>query len=307
MFKWIAPLVCGLVASLATVGLADENDLFSGVRAGSVFVDDAAQPAAAPISRVNSTEQIREMLTAAGLDSKVAGARVVLTKKTLDDWAFNVLVTISEDEMTIGLTMPLSTLKDDSKLTSDQLLKLLEANQKHAPSVFTFSAERKRTELFRTLPNEAITGQKLRDEINRLAVLAKGTVDLWKMPGGDDKPADAKAIAPAQAGGKQVAAESTTAASLVGAWSAAKSKTEAIAIRFAADNKFQLVYVKSGKQSKSNGKFTVTGENLSLVGDDGVRLEGKLVIASATAFTFTPSAAIGPLQFKKATAAKTAK
>ncbi|PQO44234.1 CesT family type III secretion system chaperone [Blastopirellula marina] len=297
MFKMIAPLVCGLIASVATVGLADENDLFSGVQSGSVFVDGSAKPTAAPISRVNSTEQLREMLTAAGLEAKVAGARVVLTKKTLDDWAFNVLVTISEDEMTLGLTMPLSTLKDDKKLTSDQLLKLLEANQKHAPSVFTFSAERKRTELYRTLPNESMTGQKLRDEINRLAVLAKGTVDLWKMPGSEDK-------ATAQPAPSQSTEKSISAASLIGAWSASKSKTEAIAIRFSAADKFQLVYVKSGKQSKSNGNFTINGDKLSLVGENGIRLEGKLVIASATDFTFTPSAAIGPLQFKKAPAAK---
>ncbi|MCC9607926.1 hypothetical protein LOC68_02640 [Blastopirellula sp. JC732] len=305
MFKSIIPLVCGLIACFATVGLADENDLFSGVRSGSVFGDVSAQSTATPITRVTSIQDLNQMLTEAGLESKVAGTRVILTKKELDDWAFNVLVTISEDEMTIGLTMPLSTLKDESKLSSTQLLKLLEANQKHAPSVFTFSAERKRTELYHILPNESITGQKLRDEINRLAVLAKGTVDLWKMPGAEAKPTDTKPTETSSPASPSP--ESTSTASLIGAWSASKSKTEAIAIRFESGDKFQLVYVKAGKQSKSSGKFSINGDKLQLVGDDGIRLEGKLVIASATKFTFTPSAAIGPLQFNKAAAAKTAK
>ncbi|UUO09171.1 hypothetical protein M4951_12840 [Blastopirellula sp. J2-11] len=306
MFKTIAPLVCGLIASLTSVGLADENDLFSGVRTDVVFVDSSTKGTISPITRINSTEQLNQMLTAAGLESKVAGSRVVLAKKALDDWDFNVLVTISEDEMSIGLTMPLSTLKDESKLTSTQLLKLLEANQKHAPSVFTFSTQRKRTELFRILPNEAITGQKLRDEINRLAVLAKETVDLWKMPGANTNASDAVASEKASPAAT-APSTSITAASLIGAWSAAKSKTEALAIRFDADSKFQLVYVKSGKQSKSKGKFSIQADTLSLVGDDGIRLAGKLTITSATKFTFTPSATIGTLEFSKATPTKAAK
>ncbi|EAQ79186.1 hypothetical protein [Blastopirellula marina] len=298
MFKTIAPLVCGLIAALASVGLADENDLFSGVRTDAVFVDSSSKGTISPVARINSTDQLNQMLTAAGLESKIAGSRVVLVKKALDDWAFNVLVTISEDEMSIGLTMPLSTLKDEAKLNSLQLLKLLEANQLHAPSVFTFSTQRKRTELFRILPNESITGQKLRDEINRLAVLAKGTVDLWKMPSAEAQTTDAAATTPAT---------SISAAALIGAWSAAKSKTEALAIRFDADSKFQLVYVKSGKQTKSKGTFSLQAGTLSLVGDDGIRLQGKLAITSATKFTFTPSATIGTLEFSKATNPQAAK
>lgn len=302
MFKTITPLVCGLLASLVSVGLADENDLFSEVRTDSVYVDDTAPGTTQRVTRISSAEQLRQMLSDAGLDSKVAGTRVVLAKKVLDDWAFNVLVTISADEMNIGLTLPLSTLKDDAQPTSAQLLKLLEANQTHAPSVFTFSTQRKRTELFRVLPNESMTGQKLRDEINKLAVLAKATTDLWKMPGDEAKAADTETPSPATAApSTSVPATSASTAALIGAWSAAKSKTEAIAIRFDAAGKFQLVYVKSGKQAKSNGKFSITGENLSLIGDDGTRLEGKLVVASANNFTFTPSAAIGKLEFQKAT------
>ncbi|TWT34340.1 hypothetical protein [Blastopirellula retiformator] len=295
MFKTITPLVCGLIACFATVGLADENDLFSGVQSGSVFVDGSAKPTttATPITRVTSIESLNEMLTAAGFESKVVSPRVILTKKTLDDWAFSVLVTISEDELTLGVTIPLSTLKDESKLSSKQLLKLLEANQKHAPSVFTFSTERKRTELYHIVPNESMTGQKLRDQINRLAVLAKDTSDLWQLPGGNPKTTPTSTAAP-----------KLTTSSLIGSWSAAKSKTEAIAIRFDAGDKFQLVYIKSGKQTKSSGKFSINGDQLQLVAGEGVRLEGKLEIASATKFTFTPSAAIGTLQFSKATVAK---
>lgn len=301
MFKTITPLICGLIACFATVSLADEDDLFSGVQSGSVFVDGSAKPTttAAPITRVTSIESLNEMLTAAGFESKVVSPRVILTKKTLDDWAFSVLVTISEDELTLGVTIPLSTLKDESKLSSKQLLKLLEANQKHAPSVFTFSTERKRTELYHIVPNESMTGQKLRDQINRLAVLAKDTSDLWQLPGGN--PQGTPTSKPTST---STAAPQLSTSSLIGSWSAAKSKTEAIAIRFDAGDKFQLVYVKSGKQTKSSGKFSINGDQLQLVGGEGVRLEGKLVIASATKFTFTPSAAIGTLQFSKATAAK---
>ncbi|MFI4875493.1 MAG: hypothetical protein ACIALR_09155, partial [Blastopirellula sp. JB062] len=220
-------------------------------------------------------------------ENQEAGSRVVLVKKSLDDWKFNVLVTLAEDEMSIGLTMPLSTLKDEAKLSNSQLIKLLAANQQYAPSVFTFSAARRRTELFRTLPNESLTGRTLRDAINQMAILAKRTVDLWKMPGGN---VSAEPSQPAE----------SKSTSLLGAWSAAKSPTEAIAIRFNPENKFRLVYVKSGRQTQSTGKYDLKGETLSLIGDDGIRLAGQFQILSNTEFRFTPSAAIGTLKFAKA-------
>jgi len=59
--------------------------------------------------------------------------------------------------------------------------------------------------------------------------------------------------------------------------------------------------VKDGKQSKSTGKFTLTGSQLTLTTSDGGKFGGTVSNLTVKSFDFTPpSGATGKLTFQKA-------
>lgn len=286
MFK-SAQILAACLALTTTSGMAAENDLFSSIRGSSVY-DDGSVPTTSPASeiRITSADLLRDALNSAGFEANVAGQRFVTLSKELGRWTFPVLVTVSEDEQNIAVMLGLRTVKDSSTLTADTLLKMMAASQKNAPFTFSWSAERQRTEMYTVIKNRSVTGQLLRDTINRMAVVAKDNSALWAGTGaGEDK----QATEP----------ETVAASSLVGRWSAARSNAEAFAIEFRAEGGFNLVYIKDKNQTKSSGTFAVTAGQLTLNGTDGLKLNGSLELVSADKFKFSPANG-GVLEFSRA-------
>lgn len=290
--------LCAAIAA-ACVAQAGENDLFSDVRIKSVF--DTAAPAetlteAAIGRRITGAEDLRDKLNAAGLDASAAGSRSVTLKKKLDPWEFPVLVTMSEDESQIAIMLGLRSISDSKKLTANELLRMMAASQKNAPHVFAYNSDRERTELYTILKNEGLSGQLLRDTINRMAVVAKANEDVWAEKATPDTPAGTTPTVAAAP--EQPATVAPAAPNLTGKWSAARSATEAFAVEFTADGTFKLVYVNNGSQTKSAGQYTLSGETLTLSGS-GLKLTGKIVIKSASEFTLTLEKSAA-LTFRKA-------
>ncbi len=300
MRRSIPSIVLGLLIA-ANSPVSAESSLFSSVRVASVFTQPGNSTTVAPPRerslepaqlKVTSAGQLSRLLLEAGLESKEIEARVVATKKQLDPWSFPVLVTISEDETRLGIVLLLSAVKE-GQVPADKLLGLLELNRKYAPSNFAYSSQRKRTELYRSIENQAVTGQQLRDEIDRLANLAKETESFWQFESGTASEPTDEAAKPA-----------ATTGSLVGRWSAARSDKEAFAVQFQAGGTFTLVYVNQGKQTRSTGTFTIEGQSLTLAGSQGMRLTGTVSGQSDTEFRFLPKnspSGAAPLTFKKAT------
>ncbi|MCH2211611.1 MAG: hypothetical protein MK110_09930 [Fuerstiella sp.] len=283
------------IIGLGSVGFADSNDLFSDVRPGSVFGSSSSGNADAgtgtkPSKRLVSPEEVREMLNAAEFDAKVLSNRIVTMKKELAPWSFPVMVILAEDETTLTIVLGLSTIKDVEKdLPAKTLLRMMNASQNNAPSLFAYHATRERMELSLVVKNQGLTGQQLRDTINRMAILAKNTEDIWA----------SKSETPSEPDQESNSTPQTTTASLAGKWSAVRSNTEAFAVEFSAGGTFNLVHIKNGQQTRSSGKFTVTQGSLSLLGDDGVKLAGKLTLTSDTQFSFQIQNTT-PLVFSKA-------
>ncbi|MEQ9406233.1 MAG: hypothetical protein RIK87_00850 [Fuerstiella sp.] len=293
----------------SSVSLAGGDDLFSDVRTNTVYQDNLpADSRAAPVStRITGVDSLRDLLNSAGFDAAVTGRRTVTLKKQLDVWTFPVMTVLSEDEQSIAIVLGLRSIKDSSTLSSETLLKLMSASQKNAPCLFAYNGERERTELHLVLKNQRLTGQHLRDEINRMAIIARDNSELWAAPenqqqSNNEKPADDK-----QAGEKPADNASPTpvtpatpsTADLTGTWSAAKSATEAFAVQFSTDGSFSLVYVNNGTQVRSSGRFTTANGQLTLEGSDGLKLTGRLTMTSEKEFTFTPATS-GELKFIKA-------
>lgn len=272
--------------------LADEEDLFSDVKTKSVFEDASRKTSvvSAPDQRLTSSEELRDLLKAAGFETKVVNSQSVTLEKKLAPRTFSVLMVISDDEKQISIMLGLAPIKDVTKeLPATTLLKMMTASQENAPLLFSYHAKRERTELSQIIENQGVTGLMLRDAVNRMALTAKNSASIWSTP----ETAESK-TEPTVAKAPQA-----STATLTGKWSAAKSATEAFAVELSAGGKFNLVYINDGKQAKSSGLFTTTNGLLSLVGTDGVKLEGKLTIKSDTEFDFEPNNS-APLVFTKA-------
>lgn len=281
---------------LPVSAFAGGDDLFSEVRPVDVFSQSVTNSAANP-ERITSAEQLRDLLNSAGFDSRVAGNRAVVLTKELDPWTFPVVVNLAENEQHVAIMLGLRTISDTKELTADVLLKMMSASRRRAPVVFTYSESRTRTEACVVLRNSGLTGQILRDEINRIAIAARDEATIWSAGKADSaKKSESKSD---QTPNTDDADPPTTpepapqnadvSTSLVGRWSAAKSATEAFAIEFKADATFRLVYVNNGKQTLSSGRFEVADQKLTLNGSDGLKLSGSLTVSSAKEFRFTPA------------------
>ncbi len=301
----------GLLVTAAANSAAVADDLFSEIHGTSVFVSQQSDSGAttATGTRITNAEDIARLLREAGLEATASEGNSVSTTKKIDSWEFPVLVIISETEKDISVVLGLSSIQDAAKVPAEKLLGLLEANQKYASAHFVFNRSRQRTEVVGTLRNEAVTGLILRDEINRLAVLARDTADVWKLNPG----AKPKQSAVSGTGSVTVASPVapstllTTAAGLVsplkGRWTAVKSNTEAFAVEFTAEGTFVLVYVNQGKQIRSSGTFLIASETLTFSGEKEFKLSGSLKTVSDAEFQFRPSSTAGntdPLIFKRA-------
>jgi hypothetical protein len=296
MSKLINALAATAVVILGSASYAaDNDDLFSDVRPSSVFDVASAEnssdgTANASSKRITSPEDLRDMLKSAGFDAKVSSSRTVTMKKELTPWTFPVMLILSEDETSLSIMLGLSMITDVAKeLPAKTLLGMMAASQKNAPALFAYHAKRERTELSQLVKNQALTGQILRDEINRLAILAKDTAALWNLQSETTAEPEQKTTDKPQ----------PTTTTFVGKWSAARSATEAFAVEFATDGTFNIVYINNGKQTKTSGKFTTSAGSLSLEGTDGVKLEGKLTVNTDTQFSFTIQNSTA-LVFKKA-------
>jgi hypothetical protein len=186
--KKIAGLATGLAAAaVGLVGVAGEKDLFSDVQTGSVFAAmDSSQAAGSTESprisrRITNPEQLAQLVRDANFESKTAEARAVTTTKSLEPWLFPVSVTLSDDEQTLQICVALGTVSDIQKVDAAKLLSLLEANKLQTRAKFGFNTARSRTELLGQIRNDGVTGELLRDEINRLALIAKDSESLWQI------------------------------------------------------------------------------------------------------------------------------
>ena len=283
MFKSLTIVGAAFVVSLSSVSLADENDLFTEFPSSSVFNETSGNTTSGnSTTRITNAEQLRELLKVGGFDAKVADSRGVTTEKQLAPWTFPVMAVLSEDEANVTIILGLGTITNITKeLPADTLLKLMAASQKHTPNLFAYNAERTRTELSFTLKNADLSSQLLREEVNRMAVLAKTTSALW------DNSERSNTNAPATPTRLDPALTNPTV-SLTGQWSAAKSDKQAFDVDLKADGTFNLVYLNNGQQTKSSGKFTSVGGLLILTGDDGLKFQGKLIVRSDSEFRFEP-------------------
>lgn len=253
-FLLIPALVC-----ISTGVSAQEQDLFSSVRSGDVFATEV-EKSEVKTGRITTSADLVNRLNSTGFRSSAVGSRQVRLQKSLDPFTFPVLVTLSPDESSVTIVMGLRTVEKPEELDSATLLQMMEVSQKHAPFGMAWNRERTRLESWVVLQNDRLTGERLRDAINRMAVIASKNQSLWMR---DQDPTE----------------------SLVGKWVATRSRSEAFAIEFQPDSRFTLVYVNGESQTRSEGRWVVADNQLTLNGT-GVQLKGQLSKRTESGFEF---------------------
>ena len=184
----IARLATGLATTaIGFVSLAGENDLYSEVQTGSVFTTTDSSKGTESTEttriarRITSLEQLSQLVRDASLEAKTAEGRSVTTSKTLEPWLFPVSITLSDDERHLQLCVVLGTVANKQKVDAGKLLALLEANKRQPSAKFGFNPALSRTELLAQIRNDGVTAEVIRDEINRLTLIAKESESLWQI------------------------------------------------------------------------------------------------------------------------------
>jgi hypothetical protein len=318
---FLTTLILTAVSQAILLAPAGADELFSRVPIDSVFSTPSnsqtpnsdSPPAFDRGRKILNVEQLADMLRDTGLAPESDGEKLVTVKLQHARWTFSIILGTAEDRDELFFVMLLSEL-DAKQMSSEKLLALLAANREHQPAVFSFSDKRKRIELSRVIDNIEITPRVLRAEMQNLAAIAESTASMWELGNVDGSaiaqtPAAApqataqppKSVAAALSPPSQSPTQTVSSSGLMGKWSAARSAKEAFAMLLSTDGSFVLVYVKDGKQSRSTGKFTLQGSQLTLDSGSGTKIVGSVSNLSQKSFEFTPQNQGGlKLTFQKA-------
>ena len=301
------------VACLASAA-AHADGLFSKVSIGSPFGSSETQgavPVQSTPKRLAGPLSLSKMLTDAGMQPKEFDGSIVGVSMSVNGKSMPVLMTFTEDFDRIRMVMILNVLGEGQSLSTDNLIAMMDANRENSSVFFAFSKKQRRTELHRIVNNSSLTPSRLKTELATLVEVAEQSQDAWTLKP-SEKPAtppqSGVAASPAAKPAPQTAQPqtkpqpraNTVQLGLVGQWTAARSKTEAFALRIDQGGTFALVTVISGKTSQSKGKYTISGSKLTLIDEKGTQLAGTVTLKSGKEFSFQPTGAKSPLTFKKA-------
>ncbi len=316
-----------VAGSLGTAAKADE--LFSRISMDSAFSTPPNTAEKASVTqtdepqeqgrRVLSLNELADILSSASLEPQNNDDKLLTIKFQHGQRSFPVALRLSQDFERILVEVTLTQIDPQKPLAADRLLALLDANRQLQPAFFAFASDSRQLQFCTSFPNGEAGPKMIRGLLDQLTGVAEQTAGIWDTTGKAKATSAAnQTAAPVQpnnanqanAAIQPNATTQATAAiqsneangetSLVGRWSAARSATDAFAMQLNADGSFVLVSVKDGNQTRSTGKFTLGGGQLTLATAEGRRLAGALSNVSPANFDFTPAGSAAKLTFTKA-------
>jgi hypothetical protein len=289
-------LLAVVISFLPVAMLRGDEGLFSEVAMESVFEKSASiNPTAASknatgkFDRITGVSSLIQALGAAGFEASEENGRAAFDLNHAS-WRFPVSIGVLVDQDRIDCEMSLVKIGDSGQVTTPTLLSLLAAGDRRGTS-FAYNPKAKMIQVRASLSNRSITADQLKAKLLHMASVAEKHSEIWSKLKGQSK-------------SESVSTKPKQDLSLVGRWSASIASGEAFAIEISSDAKFQLVHLKSGKSTVSKGKATLSGNELKLVGDSDLTLNGTVTQSSGDAFSLAINDAKGnvavTLDFKKA-------
>jgi hypothetical protein len=140
---------------------------------------------AKPASTAIDGSKLGQMLDDMGYETKKINDTTYDVILKRDNWTIYLRTMFSADGTKLWLHSNLATIDDMSKVPTEVLIKLMEANGVHGPSFFylstdTRSSGTKYLQIVRPLDNRSITAKTLRTEIDTICTTIKNTQSLWK-------------------------------------------------------------------------------------------------------------------------------
>jgi hypothetical protein len=271
------------------IAIAAEDSLFSEIAVESVFEkelasddEQASRGDGAMLERITGVNSLSLALTASGFTPKIEGAAVSIQVDHAG-WKLPMTLAVEIEQDRIVCEVLLVKVEDKTQIKSDSLLNLLASGDPVRGAFFAYDDNKKFILLRSSFKNRGVTARQLKRDILQLGSMAEENANVWSKLAKKDQSATDVTTVPV-ASNKSTSA---TTVSLVGSWGATLSGGESIAILVTKESKFVLVHLKSGKSSQSKGTAVVSGDQLTLVGDDKVTLKGKVSQTSADNFQFT--------------------
>lgn len=298
-----------LLSLLAQPALA-ADELFSRVKTEEVFAPTSRTEAKPGVpaekqAKIATASELYERLRDSGLEPQKESDEAVTFSLQHSRWTFPLRLELVEETQKILVSLGLES-PDKKPLPADRLLGLLAANAQIRPASFSFSVQRKRLELVVPLVNDNLSMRSLREELRNLATLAEKTAPAWEVTTAAPEKSAATTNPPnnppsQQSAPKSAPAQATPSNSLIGKWSANRPNAEAFTLQLNADGSFELAHTKNGRATRSTGKYDLTGRQLTLNGNDKVKIIAEIANLAARSFEFLPGgSAAAKLTFQRA-------
>ncbi len=126
---------------------------------------------------------LRAMLTALGYPPREArgepGVELEIVLHPQDGRAITTRVTLSQDGSIVWLVAWLKKVPPGRTISGNAILGMLEENDAIGPTHFSYNESRRWFYLNKPIPNQDMTAEKLRGELNHLATMVARTESLW--------------------------------------------------------------------------------------------------------------------------------
>ncbi len=135
-----------------------------------------------PATRLDATG-LRAMLTTLGYPPREArgelGAELEIVLHASDGRAITTRVTLSHDASIVWLVAWLKKVPPGRTISGNAILGMLVENDAIGPTHFSYNESRRWFFLNKPVPNQDLTADRLRGELNHLAALVARTEALW--------------------------------------------------------------------------------------------------------------------------------
>lgn len=251
------------------------DDLFSDVLIDSVYQSTETGTTTSPSTqfqttrRINDANRLAGLLTDIGMTSNILSTSQVTTLVTRDEWSIPCLLMLDDNKLTTA--MKLTNISDTTKITEKQLLAMMQASLNSGSGMLVVNQSVQQIQLRSNLRLQGLNSSILKAKLSEMTDLAMATTSLWDL-GEKTSDADSQSVS------------LLSMKTLTGTWIATPADDEAFALNLTESGTFRLVFVQGKKNLKSSGKFTFTGDQLKLTGDDETTISGT-VIAEKDGFT----------------------
>lgn len=290
-----------LATCLSSLSVVEADDLFSEIAMESVFrVENDASAVSAEVAiderqRVTGAGSLANVLEKSGFTSKKVDQRTVSVTIRQAGRSLPLLMSVAVDQDRLDIVMLLSEIQENGEWDTSRLTELFAANAEESTVFFAFSQSRKRIELRRTMSNRSLTPTQLKAEILKMAMVAETYEDAWSnVVNSSAEPTEnaTQSDSPIETGTtpsqpSTVVNKSATSngMTLVGRWSATMPGGDALAVQIAKEGKFQMVIVKAGKSTVSNGTASRSGDQLTFAESNGTKIVGTFRQTTTDAFS----------------------